>query len=314
MYYGTVDVDATTSLAATCVARGQRALVGRVAMDHPDGTSEWYRDADCVAGVAASADSIEAIRAIGSPLVSPIITPRFIPACTDGLLTGLGELAATTGVAVQTHCSESDWEHRYVLERFGHSDTQMLDRFGLIGGCTVLAHCGHVDNADLGLIARRGGGVAHCPLSNSYFGDAVFPVRRAMQAGVAVGLGTDIAGGAHPGMLTQCAHAVTSSRMLDSGVDPARPADERGSAGSRIDTLTAFHLATVGGARLTGQPIGLLEEGRQFDAFVVDTAAADSALHFWPDLDDHVRMFEKVVRLASASDITGVWVAGRRVR
>jgi guanine deaminase len=314
VYYGTVDVDATTSLAATCAARGQRALVGRVAMDHPEGTPEWYRDADAVAGVAASADSIEAIRALGSALVSPIITPRFIPACTDELLTGLGELAAATGVPVQTHCSESDWEHRYVLERFGHSDTQMLERFGLLWRQTVLAHCGHVDEVDLALILGRDSGIAHCPLSNAYFGDGVFPVRRALQAGVAVGLGTDIAGGAHPGMLAQCAHAVTSSRMLESGVDPTRPAGDRGTADSRIDTVTAFHLATVGGARLTGQPTGLLEVGRPFDAFIVDADAAETPLRFWPELDDQVRMFEKVVRLASAPDITGVWVAGRRVR
>jgi guanine deaminase len=129
-----------------------------------------------------------------------------------------------------------------------------------------------------------------------------------------VGLGTDIAGGAHPGMLAQCAQAVTSSRMLESGVVPRQPAGERGTAASRIDTVTAFHLATVGGARLTGQPTGLLEPGRPFDAFVVDTDAVDTPLRFWPDIDDHARMFEKVVRLASASDITGVWVAGRRVR
>ncbi len=310
VYYGTLDVDATTSLAATCAARGQRALVGRVAMDHPDGTPDWYRDADAVAGVAASTDSIEAIRALGSPLVSPIITPRFIPACTDELLTGLGELAADSGVTLQTHCSENEWEHHYVLERFGHSDTHMLDRFGLMGRHTVLAHCGHVDDDDLGLIVGRGAGIAHCPLSNAYFGDGAFPLRRALAAGVAVGLGTDIAGGAHPGMLNQCGHAVTSSRMLEAGVNRG----DRGVMGARIDTVTAFHLATVGGARLTGAPTGLLEPGRPFDAFVVDTEAADTPLRFWPDIDDHSRMFEKVVRLASESDITGVWVAGRRVR
>jgi guanine deaminase len=308
VYYGTVDVDATTSLAATCAAKGQRALVGRVAMDHPEGTPEWYRDADAVAGVAASADSIEAIRELGSALVSPIITPRFIPSCTDELLMGLGELAAETGVTVQTHCSESEWEHRYVLERFGHSDTQMLDRFGLVGRHTVLAHCGHVDDADLALIGGRGAGIAHCPLSNAYFGDGVFPLRRALAAGVAVGLGTDIAGGAHPGMLAQCGQAVTSSRMLEAGVAGG------GVEGARIDTVTAFHLATVGGAALTGAPTGLLEPGRPFDAFVVDADAADTALRFWPEFDDHARMFEKVVRLASPPDITGVWVAGRRVR
>lgn len=58
-----------------------------------------------------------------------VITPRFIPACTDAMLEGLGELAAGTGAIVQTRCSENDWEHQYVLDRFGVSDSVALERF-----------------------------------------------------------------------------------------------------------------------------------------------------------------------------------------
>ena len=74
-YYATVSVETTTMLAATCAELGQRAFVGRVGMDHPEGTPDWYRDADAAAGIDASRRSIEEIRAIGSPLVEPIVTP-----------------------------------------------------------------------------------------------------------------------------------------------------------------------------------------------------------------------------------------------
>ncbi len=97
VYFASVHEPATLALAEQCVRSGQRAFVGRVAMDHPEGTPDWYRDADAAEGVAASRRSVEAIRALGSPLVQPIVTPRFIPACTDELLRGLGELAAQTG-------------------------------------------------------------------------------------------------------------------------------------------------------------------------------------------------------------------------
>jgi guanine deaminase len=91
--------------------------------------------------------------------------------------------AADTGCHVQTHCSESDWEHRYVLERFQITDT-----------------------------AAHGAGIAHCPLSNVYFSDAVLPLRRVLERGVHVGLGSDIAGGGSPSILDNARHAVAASR------------------------------------------------------------------------------------------------------
>jgi len=312
-YYATIDVETTTMLAETCRAAGQRAFVGRVAMDHREGTPEWYRDVDAAHGVAASARSIDEIMGLGSELVQPIITPRFAPACTDDLLRGLGELAASTGVRVQTHCSESDWEHGYALERFGVSDTAALDRFGLLRDHTVLAHGDHLGRDDLVTLRARGSGVAHCPLSNAYFANAVFPARRVLDAGVRVGLGTDVAGGARPGVLSQCGEAVTMSRLLDEGVDAQLPPQDRGVPGSRVSIVEAFWMATLGGGELLGLDVGLLEVGRPFDAVAVDTARPGSALRLWDGVDDDARSFEKVVRLAEPADLTDVWVAGRRV-
>ncbi len=315
VYFATNDTAATTALAAEAVQQGQRAFVGRVAMDHPDGTPEWYRDASAAAGVAASARSIEEIRAVdgGRGRVRPIVTPRFVPACTDALLAGLGELAAATGTLVQTHCSESDWEHGHALGRYGVTDAAALDRFGLMRAGTVLAHGNHVTDDDAALIRSRRSGIAHCPLSNSYFANGVLPVRRLLAAGVPMGLGTDVAGGATAGMLRQCHEAVTVSRLLDDGVDVRCAAASRGVRGSAIDTVTAFWLATLGGADVLGVPVGLLAAGRRFDAFAVDTASTAGSLRVWPEVDDATRVFEKVVRLAGPADITRVWVDGREI-
>jgi guanine deaminase len=315
VYFATTHVEATTALASACLAAGQRAYVGRVAMDHPDHTPPDYRDPDAEQGVAASAASIRAIGALHDPmgLVAPIITPRFIPACSDDLLGGLGDLAAHTGVTVQTHCSESDWEHLEVLRRHGRRDAHSLDHFGLLVAHTVLAHGTHLDDADMDLLTARGAGVAHCPLSNAYFAGAVFPTARALARKVRVGLGSDVAGGSHPGLFTQCAMAVTASRLLGDGVDVTLPADRRGVVGARIDAVTAFHLATAGGAAVLGAPVGLLEPGRAFDAIAVDLAREGSALRRWDDFDDETRVLEKIVRLATPADLSAVWVAGRVV-
>lgn len=313
VYFSSIHEEATRRLAATCSRLGQRAFVGRVAMDHPDGTPPWYRDASAVEGLAASERSIADVLALGDPLVQPIVTPRFVPACTDELLAGLGALARRTGVRVQTHCSESDWEHDHVIERHGRTDTSVLEGFGLLGEHTVLAHGDHLGDDDFVVIRTHGAGVAHCPLSNSYFANAVFPAARALAHGVRVGLGTDVAGGSHPGLLPQCAMAVTVSRMLDDGVDGTRAAAERGVPGSGIDTVAAFHLATLGGADVLGIPCGLIAVGRSFDAIVVDLDRPGGALRTWDGIDDERRIFEKIVRLAGPHDISAVWVAGRLV-
>jgi guanine deaminase len=314
VYFATNDLAATTSLARAVADAGQRAYVGRVAMDHPEGTPEWYRDPTPEAGIAASARSIDEIRAVdgGRGLVRPIVTPRFTPACTDELLRGLGDLAARTGTLVQTHASESDWAHGYSLERFGMTDTSALDSFGLLRGGTVLDHANHLTEGDTRLIVERGAGIAHCPLSNAYFANAVLPVRRLLERGVGIGLGTDVAGGASPSLLRQAHDAVTVSRLLADGVDAAKPAAGRGVPGAAIDTTLAFWLATAGGAAVLGLPVGLIAPGRRFDAVLVDTTSRRGSLRVWPGLDDPARTFEKVVRLAGPEDISAVWVDGRR--
>ncbi len=298
VYHGSIHEDATTALAEACVRHGQRAFVGRVAMDHHDGTPEWYRDADAAESVAASARSIDAVRRVdgGRGLVEPIITPRFVPACTDAALAGLGELAAATGVRVQTHCSESDWEHDHVLDRCGVTDAHALDAFGLIRDHSVLAHATHLTDDDRTLLAATGAGVAHCPLSNAYFANRPFSARAALDAEVRVGLGTDVAGGPSPSLLAQCSHAVVASQQLADAGDP----------GARIDVATAFWMATLGGAELVGANVGLITPGRSFDAIAV--RVPDVAR--WSDGAADDVFEERIIRLTGPQDIVTVWVAG----
>jgi guanine deaminase len=245
-------------------------------------------------------------------LIKPVITPRFIPSCSDDLLSRLGALARETGCHVQTHCSESDWEHDYVLARCGRTDTAALDGFGLLSRRTILAHGNFVSDNDIELIRSRGSGIAHCPLSNVYFSDAVFPLRKILQRGVHAGLGTDIAGGASPSILDNARHAVLASRSLESGVSPAQQRDQRRSPDSRIDAATAFWLATAGGGIALDLPIGVFKEGFQFDAILVDARAQDSNLRLDGN-DAPADVLQKIIYHAGRANIREVWVANQRV-
>jgi len=316
LYFATVHQEATRLLIDLCLQLGQRALVGKVAMDHPDACPDYYRDAspdDAVAGTRALIDYVRTHPGNGAGRVLPVITPRFIPACTDAALAGLGQLAAECGCHVQSHVSESNWEHGHVLERHGMTDTQSLDRFGLVTRRTVLAHGTLLTETDMGLLAARGSGVAHCPVSNAYFGDGVFPLRQALEKGVHVGLGTDISGGPTASVLETARMAIAASRMLEAGTDPARPAAERGRPESRIGFETAFYLATAGGGEALDLPIGKFEPGFKFDALRIDPEAPDGTMRLF-DEAGATEIAQKLIYTASRPNIATVWVDGKAVR
>ena len=315
LYFGTIHLRATQILADICLRRSQRALVGRVAMDDPGQCPPYYRDASAASAESATRAFISYVQSMPgnhTGLIKPVITPRFIPSCSDELLSRLGAVARETGCYVQTHCSESDWEHRFVLDRCGKTDTAALDGFGLLSRRTILAHGNFVGDEDIALIRARGSGIAHCPLSNVYFSDAVFPLRKILQQGVHVGLGTDIAGGASPSVLDNARHAVIASRTLESGVDPAQSRDERRRPDSRIDAITAFWLATAGGGIVLDLPVGVFKEGFQFDALLVDARARDSNLRLDAN-DAPEEVLQKIIYQAGRANIREVWVANRRV-
>lgn len=230
------------------------------------------------------------------------------------MLAGLGDIAREYDCHVQTHCSESDWEHDYVLNRYGRSDTDSLHAFHLLGDKTVLAHSCLISSDDMATIKQQRSGIAHCPLSNLYFADAVFPARRALDFGLDVGLGTDIAGGATPSLLHNCATAISSSRALESGVNPELPSAERGLPGSRIDFKEAFWMATAGGGRALNLKIGLFRAGYAFDAIVIDTSVADSNLVMWGEYDGPEDVLQKIIYNTNRNNVISVWVQGRCVR
>jgi guanine deaminase len=324
LYYGTIHLPATQRLAEICLQRGQRALVGRVAMDNPDQCPDFYRDVSARQALAETRQFIDYVRALAGnggisstggripPLVQPVITPRFIPSCTDELLYGLGALAQELRCHVQTHCSESDWEHDHVRERCGVSDTRALERYGLLSRHTILAHGNFVSYDDTQALLASGSGIAHCPLSNVFFSDAVLPVRQLLARGVHVGLGTDISGGASASIFENARQAVIAARYLEAGVDPQLPRGERRGVESRIDALTAFWLATAGGGVALDLPIGILRPGYAFDAIVIDPLAAGSNLRLEAQ-DDAADLLQKIIYHAARANVRTVWVAGRLV-
>jgi len=309
LYFATVHRAATELLAEICLGQGQRALVGKVVMDDPASCPDYYRDASAAEALTDTRAVIDSIRALpDNDRVLPVITPRFIPSCTDAALAGLGALAKECGCHVQTHCSESDWAHGHALARYGKTDTAALAGFGLLGRKTILAHSVFLTDDDMATVRAAGAGVAHCALSNMYFGNAVFPLRRALEKGLHVGLGTDISGGPSGSMLEACRATAQASRLLEDGVDATDSRETRGVPNSRIDMLTAFHLATSGGGVALDLPIGMFRPGYHFDALLLDPAAEAGTIRLFGA--DPAERLEQILYTASRPNIAATFVGG----
>lgn len=277
LYFGTIHNAANLILAKAAIKFGQRAYIGKVAMDNPDQTPAFYRDASSQVALQQTEQFIHQIQTLQTSTgghVAPVITPRFVPSCTDETLQGLGQLAHHYDLPIQSHCSESDWEHQYAIDRFGLRDAQVLDKFGLLTDRSVMAHGTQLTKQDADLFVQRGVAIAHCPISNAYFGNGVLPVHKLLNQHNKVGLGSDISGGYSASLYENSRQAVQASRMLEDGVDTNLGSNKRGVAGSRISMKTAFYLATMGGAASLNIPAGQIEIGKQADLQVVQDQSA----------------------------------------
>ena len=314
-FFGTVSYDANVILANICNTYGQRAFIGKVMMDDKSESPDFYRDESADKALSLTEQFLletQKINATSKQGIYGVVTPRFIPTCTDEVLYGSAALAQKYDAPIQGHCSEGDWEHNFVLTRTGRRDTEALQEYGLLGPKTVLAHCIFIDDKDAQIFAQTGTSIAHCPVSNVLFGDAIAPIGRRLQQGLSVSLATDISAGYTPSQFDNMRQAILSSRTLEDGVDYRLDPDKRGVKNSRVDFRHAFYMATTGGAKAMNVHTGQFKEGYIFDALLFDCHAPHSNITPFPS-DTLADMLQKIVFLGQRQNITALWVQGEKI-
>jgi guanine deaminase len=300
--FATVHPEASVILQDLLEESALGARVGKVSMDRncPEALREQGPEA--------------ALRNIGEWLalsgernyrrISPILTPRFIPSCSGDLLRALGKLARDRGLPVQSHLSENRREIAWVRELCPGSDHYggAYADFGLFGGevPTIMAHCVWPEEEELALIKERGVYIAHCPQSNTNLGSGIAPVRRMLNRGIPVGLGSDVAGGVHSSIFRAMTDAIQASKLRKVLMPPGgREEDCR-----PLGLEEAFWMGTAGGGAFFNT--GSFEEGREFDALVLDDG--DLAGPFPLSVRERL---ERAVYLAEDRRIISKWVQGR---
>jgi len=185
---------------------------------------------------------------------------------SERLMRESAETARKLGVRLHTHIAETLDEEEFCRERFGRRPVELLDDWGYLGPDVWLAHCVHLNDDDIGLLARTGTGVASCPSSNLRLASGIAPVRKLLDRGATVGFGVDGSASNDGG------HLLGEARQ---GMLVAR-------AGGRADALTAreaLRLATRGGAACLGREhdIGSLEVGKRADVALFDVEGLEFA-------------------------------------
>ena len=297
--FATAHVPATLLLMEMLEKSGLITYVGKVSMDR-NAPAPLCEESPAVAAAAVEKWLKTSLKKYKN--TKPMLTPRFIPSCTDDLLTSLGRFQKKYHVPVQSHLSENLSEIAWVRELCPYSSDygEAYEHFGLFGGNapTVMAHGVWPGKREFARIKERGVYIAHCPQSNTNIASGIAPVRQYLDAGIHIGLGSDVAGGSSDSIFRAMVDAIQVSKLrwrLITQDDAPITLDE------------AFYMATAGGGEFFGKD-GKFEEGYEFDAVVLD----DENLPTPREFSTHERL-ERIVYLGDDRNIAAKFVAGRKL-
>ena len=265
---------------------GLRALIAPTVIDQksPDAS-------DAASSLQVAADFAERWKGRNNRII-PVIGPHSVYTLKPAQLEAVRTRARELGVPVSIHLCESRFEIDYATKNYSKTPIDLLEDIGFLDGPTIGAHVIYPTDEEIGILARHKVGAIHNPTSNMKISSGVAPVTKLLQAGVAVGLGTDGAATNNDLDLWEemrLAAFLQKVSTMDPKVVPAR---------------TALEMATSGGARAIGlgDQIGSLTVGRRAD--LIQVSLED--LHFTPLYD----LISHLVYVADEQDVVSVVVDG----
>jgi guanine deaminase len=233
------------------------------------------------------------------------ISPRFAVTSSEAQMEAVGALKrACPGLALQTHLSENHAEIAVVAAAFPWSKdyTDVYDRYGLLDERSCFAHGLHLSERELARLSESGASIVHCPTSNNFLGSGLFRYRHTRHGKnpVNVGIGCDIGGGTSFSMLATMRDAYIVSQL----------------SGARITAFEAFHMATLGNARLLhlDHEIGTLDAGKMADLVILNPKATPiMAERHKLSHDLHDMLFALMI-MGDDRAVEACWIAGKKVK
>ncbi|MBX6372983.1 MAG: amidohydrolase [Acetobacteraceae bacterium] len=199
------------------------------------------------------------------------VAPTIPHHCADAFMCGCARLAREHGVGLHSHVGESKVQALTGIKRYGKTLIAHMDSLGLLGPNFTAAHAVWLDDDDMKRVRDAGGSLAHNPGSNMRLGNGMFPLRRALDIGVNVGIGTD---GANCSDNQNMYEAMRYASMLSKVQTP----DPRHWA----SVEEVYRAATEGSARALGfKDIGAIAPGMKADIVFLDLNSVNWIPHNW---------------------------------
>ena len=316
--YGVVYAAAMDAAFRAAEAHGIRAILGKVMMDRLTYDETIDPSTILERSLRESADLAGRWHGAADGRLGYAVTPRFAVSCSADMLRASAALARDLGCWWQSHVSEDRDEIAEVGRLFpdARDYLDVYDRAGALGPRSVLAHAIHLSAREEARLADTGTPIAHCPTSNLFLGAGVLPLASRLAAGVRVGLGSDVSGGAELsmfGVMRTGAYAQQARRALEAAAPLAAASAP---APAPLGPLDWLRLATLDGARALGLDgaIGSIEAGKDADLIAVDpgaTAPLGAELDDPALLADVELLVSRLIFRAAPSMVRGAWVRGR---
>lgn len=257
LVFCTVRPESVDALFEVAASKNMRLIAGKVMMDRhaPEALCDTAKSS-----YTESKQLIEKWHENGRALYA--ITPRFAPTSTDEQLSLAGQLKQEfPSVYVHTHLSENKDEIAWVKSLFPHHAgyLDVYHQYGLTGERSVFAHCVHLNDDEWQCMHDTDSTIAFCPTSNLFLGSGLFPLRKAWQHGVKVGLGTDVGAGTSFSQLQTLGEAYKVQQLQ----------------GNTLSAFEAFYYATLGGAKSLDldDRLGNFNVDKEADFIVIDLNA-----------------------------------------
>ncbi|TMB85782.1 MAG: guanine deaminase [Chloroflexi bacterium] len=306
LMYGAVFEPSLDAAFEAAEAHGIRAVIGKVMMDRLRYDPSLPEASVLETSLRQSADLIDRWHGRDNGRLRYAVTPRFAVSCSADMLRESAALARETGAYWQTHLAEDREEiaevHRLFPDALDYTD--VYDRAGGLGERTVLAHAIHLSDREITRLADTSTRIAHCPSSNLFLASGAMPLGRYLDAGLVIGLGSDVSAGPDLSLFAVMrAGAYTQSglrTMLDDHYSPLAPPDW-------------LRLGSLEGARALGlaHAIGSVEVGKEADLIVVDPALTAPLPHL--DAAEPEEIASRLIFRSHPNMVRAAWVRGRRL-